>query len=74
MERSLLRLLRATAIHFVPVGPAVEYHGMRQPAVCGVGTMLSRMKLEQPLVWAFITHNGTLWPEATVAHHMSSQA
>jgi N-acyl-L-homoserine lactone synthetase len=74
MERSLLRLLRATAIHFVPVGPAVEYHGIRQPAVCGVGTMLSRMKLEQPLVWAFITHNGTLWPEANVADRVSSQA
>lgn len=73
MERSLLRLLRATAIHFLPVGPVVEYHGPRQPAVCGIGAMLHRMKLEQPAVWAYITENGTLWPEAPIAQRISSQ-
>ena len=72
MERTLLRLLRATAIHFVPVGPAVDYHGLRQPAVCGIGTMLDRMELEQPVVWAFITENGALWSEASIAHRMLS--
>lgn len=67
MERSLLRLLRATAIHFVPIGPTVEYHGTRQPAVCAIGAMLSRMKLEQPLLWAYITGNGAFWPDARAA-------
>ena len=33
MESSLLRLLRATAIHFQAVGQPVEYHGIRQPAM-----------------------------------------
>ena len=33
MERTLLRLLQASAIHFQPLGPLVEYHGLRQPAV-----------------------------------------
>ncbi len=64
MERTLLRLLRATAVHFVPVGPTVEYHGTRQPAVCAIDTMLSRMKLEQPLVWGYVTDNGALWSVA----------
>jgi hypothetical protein len=29
MEPTLLRLLRATGLHFVPVGPPVVYHGLR---------------------------------------------
>jgi N-acyl-L-homoserine lactone synthetase len=72
MERTLLRLLRATGIHFLPVGPVVEYHGPCQPAVCGIGAMLHRMKLEQPAVWAYITDNGTLWSEAPIAQRISS--
>jgi N-acyl-L-homoserine lactone synthetase len=72
MERTLLRLLRATAIHFLPVGPVVEYHGLRQPAVCGIAAMLNRMKLEQSAVWAYVTENGTLWSEAPIAQRISS--
>jgi N-acyl-L-homoserine lactone synthetase len=63
MESSLLRLLRATAIHFQHVGPAVEYHGTRQPAVGAIATVLGRMRNEKPEVWAFITNNGTLWTD-----------
>ncbi len=54
MERTLLRLLRASAIHFTPIGPAIEYHGLRQPAVCEVASMLDRMRDEQPEIWGFI--------------------
>lgn len=64
MESSLLRLLRATAVHFQHVGPAVEYHGTRQPAVGAIATVLGRMRNEKPAVWAFITDNGTLWTDA----------
>jgi N-acyl amino acid synthase of PEP-CTERM/exosortase system len=64
MERALLRLLQATAIHFEAVGPVVEYHGPRQPAVCAIAPMLQRMKVEQPAIWAYITGNGALWSGA----------
>ena len=67
MESSLLRLLRATAVHFQPVGPTVEFHGTRQPTVGAIGTVLGRMRLEQPVVWSFITGAGSLWSEAEVA-------
>jgi N-acyl-L-homoserine lactone synthetase len=67
MEPSLLRLLRATGIHFVPVGPSVEYHGIRQPAVGAIGTVLARMRREQPLVWSYVTADGTLHSEAATA-------
>lgn len=67
MESSLLRLLRATAIHFEHVGPAVEYHGIRQPAVGAISTVLGRIRAEKPLVWSFITGEGALWRERPVA-------
>lgn len=66
METSLLRLLRATAIHFVPVGPKVEYHGTRQPAVAAIDTILGRIRLEQPVVWSYITCDGAFWPDQAV--------
>jgi N-acyl-L-homoserine lactone synthetase len=72
MEPTLLRLLRATGIHFTAVGPTVEHHGTRQPAVCGIATMLSRMKLEQPAIWAYVTGNGALWSQQCAEQQMSS--
>jgi N-acyl-L-homoserine lactone synthetase len=60
MERTLLRLLQSTSIHFHPVGPLVEHHGMRQPAYTHLGTMLARMRQEQPKVWDYITEGGRL--------------
>lgn len=70
MERSLLRLLRASAIHFTPLGEPVEYHGLRQPAYCEVTTMLDRMAYEQPEIWRFIAA-GT---EAMAAQPQHKQA
>ena len=64
LERSLLRLLRTTAIHFSPVGPCVEYYGLRQPAVADLGVMMARMEREQPRFWHFITGSGEFWPSA----------
>jgi N-acyl amino acid synthase of PEP-CTERM/exosortase system len=61
MERSLLRLLRSSSIDFEPVGPMVEHHGMRQPSVCAVSSVLQKMRLEQPEIWDFVTLGGSLW-------------
>ena len=73
MERSLLRLLRATAIHFEPVGPAVEYHGTRQPAVGSISTVLGRIRAEKPKVWSFITGDGALWQERIAAQPQAAR-
>jgi hypothetical protein len=61
MEPTLLRLLRATGLHFVPVGPPVVYHGLRQPAVAELVPTLARLAREQPIVWDFVTQGGTLF-------------
>jgi len=58
MERTLLRLLRSSGIHFEAVGPLVEYHGLRQPAFCELAGMLDRMRAEQPEIWDFVTNEG----------------
>ncbi len=58
MERTLLRLLRSSGIHFEAVGPLVEYHGLRQPAFCELAGMLDRMRAEQPAIWDFVTNEG----------------
>ncbi len=62
MERSLLRLLRMSAIHFMPIGPCVEHHGLRQPAIADLDAMMARMEVEQPGFWCFITGSGQFWP------------
>ena len=43
MEPSLVRILRGSAFHFVPVGPLVQYHGVRQPVVADMVPTLARM-------------------------------
>jgi N-acyl-L-homoserine lactone synthetase len=58
MERSLLRLLRSTSIHFDPVGSMVEYHGLRQPAVASIDAVLDRMERECPHFWNYVTCGG----------------
>ena len=80
MEPTLLRLLRSTGIHFEPLGPLVEYHGLRQPAVAALGPTLARLKGEQPIVWSYVTQNGRWSPgwQATcsrvISHHEAAAA
>lgn len=55
MEPSLLRLLRSASIHFTPVGPLVEYRGLRQPVIGCIDDMLERGRWERPELWEFVT-------------------
>ena len=58
MEPALIRLLSRCSIHFSPIGPLVDYHGMRQPCHANLTRLLQRTETESPAVWAFITDNG----------------
>jgi len=62
MEPSLLRLLTRFGIHFSPIGPAVDYHGIRQPCFASADEVLRRMHDESSAVWELITECGSLWP------------
>jgi len=61
MEPFLLRLLQMNAIYFSPLGPLVEYHGMRQPSCANIQSVLDRMQRDQWDVWNHITLGGKLW-------------
>ena len=71
MERSLLRLLQATAIHFQPVGPVVEFHGIRQPAQGCISVVLDRMRRDANPVWSYVTADGALHP-APLEHPLAA--
>ncbi len=58
MEPCLMRLLRASSIHFQTRGPPVEHHGLRQPAGAVVADVLTSSAREQPLFWDFVTEGG----------------
>lgn len=68
MDGTLLSLLRATGIHFVPVDPIGHYHGTSHLAVCRIDNMLDRMKLEQRCLWEYITSNGAAEAKSQTAH------
>lgn len=67
MEPSLLRILRSTSIHFEPIGPLVNFHGLRQPCHGSIRTVLERMRREQPEVWDLVTEGGELWELLTAS-------
>ena len=63
MEPTLLRLLRISGIHFQPLGPVIEHHGLRQPSWGNIAMMLARMHQECPSAWEYVTDGGTLYPD-----------
>lgn len=60
MEPTLLRLLARFGIYFSPIGPMVDYHGMRQPCHANIELLLNRVRKEKIDVWKIITDNGEL--------------
>jgi N-acyl-L-homoserine lactone synthetase len=63
MEPSLIRLHQRNGIRFQPVGPLIEYHGLRQPAFGQIGSVLAGIRREQRTVWQFLTDGGRWFAE-----------
>lgn len=63
MEPTLLRLLRGLGIVFTPLGPPVEYHGLRQPCYARCLELLDQVRTARPDHWAVITDRGRLLPQ-----------
>jgi N-acyl-L-homoserine lactone synthetase len=70
MEPMLLRLLRMNAIHFAPLGPLVEHHGLRQPSHGTIASVLAQMWAQQWDVWSYVTLGGTLGGARVLEHRM----
>ena len=60
MPNALLRMLAMMGIEFMPVGQAVSYHGVRQPAVCEIAEMLETLYRRFPTHWQIMTDGGRL--------------
>jgi N-acyl amino acid synthase of PEP-CTERM/exosortase system len=67
MEPTLLRMLAAMAIRFRPIGPLVEFHGLRQPCYCNLTDILEAVRRERPAFWSVLTDGGALLENAAAA-------
>lgn len=72
MEPSLLRLLTRFGIFFKPIGPIVQYHGMRQPCYENVEKLLGKIWNVRKDVWDVITEEGTLLDQLRNKHNASA--
>lgn len=62
MEPTLLRMFTAMAIRPEPLGPPVEFHGLRQPCYIDLHEMLDTMMRERPAMWEVMTEAGAFMP------------
>lgn len=58
MEPALIRFLAYIGIYPTPIGPLVDYHGIRQPCIIEVDYLLDGVKQKNPDAWEFITNHG----------------
>jgi len=61
MERKLNVHLARLGLQLSPIGPLVEYHGLRQPHMSRVSDVVERIYFERPRMWRLLTMNGKLW-------------
>ncbi len=66
MESSLERVFSRLGIHFVGIGPLVDYHGIRRPSVIKVDDLLDSVAKKDLNYWNMLTNNGQF------AHHRLS--
>ena len=65
MEPKFLRLLARMGISYIPIGPMVVHHGIRQPCYCYLPDMLENARRVQPQCWEVLTDGGELHEELT---------
>lgn len=62
MEPGLNRLLKRFALELEPMGPLVEYYGLRRPYRGSVAQILARTYHRRPAMWNLLTDRGRLYP------------
>jgi N-acyl-L-homoserine lactone synthetase len=60
MEPALIRLLQIHSIRCAPLGPPVEYHGLRQPTHIDLAAIAYRARTEHWDIWNYCTRGGAL--------------
>lgn len=62
MDPALNRLFGFYGMQFEPIGPLVNYHGLRRPYYACLINALERMYKNYPDIWELVTDNGRVWP------------
>ena len=60
MEPALMRVFSALGVHFVGIGPLVDYHGLRQPCVIKIDDLLDSVAKKDLNYWNMLVHNEQL--------------
>jgi N-acyl amino acid synthase of PEP-CTERM/exosortase system len=62
MEPALMRVISALGIHFVSIGPLVNFYGMRKACVIKIDDLLDGVAKKDLDYWHFLTNNGQFRP------------
>lgn len=62
MDPALNRLLGFYGMQLNPIGPLVDFHGVRRPYYVCVLDVLERMHQDHYDIWELVTDNGKIWP------------
>ncbi len=74
MEPPWFRLVSALGINFIKIGPLVDYHGERWPAVIKVTDMLDRVAEKNPAIWNLLTNKGCFLQTGPIIEKQSATA
>lgn len=58
MEPALMRVFSTLGIHFVEIGPLVDFYGMRRPCAIKVDDLLDSVATKNLNYWNMLTNNG----------------
>jgi len=73
MDPALNRLLGYGGMHFNPIGPPVNYHGIRRPYYAKVEDVLNRIYKEHHDAWEVLTECGEYHPFLVARRKMLGQ-
>ena len=62
MEPSLNKRLSQLGLQLKPIGPLLEYHGLRRPYLGIVDDVVKSLYFNNMEIWSFVTEQGKLWP------------
>lgn len=62
MEPSLNKRLSQLGLQLKPIGPYVQYHGLRRPYMGVVDDVVNSLFCNNREIWGFVTEQGKLWP------------
>jgi hypothetical protein len=60
MEPALLRTLARVGLYFEPIGPLVDYHGLRQPCIAEIATLVKNSRDQASLLWNYLEASGSV--------------